>query len=62
MCGFVGEMRRRGLVDLVALGRMAVPLRRRGPDGEGVWSDGRLGLSHRRLTIIDLSERGSQPM
>jgi len=36
----------------------------RGPDGKGEWysSDGRVGLGHRRLSIIDLSDKASQPM
>jgi asparagine synthase (glutamine-hydrolysing) len=46
------------------VGRMTATLRHRGPDDEGVWVDEKAGiaLGHRRLSIIDLSPEGHQPM
>ena len=41
---------------------MADVMAPRGPDGAGVWSQGRVALGHRRLKIIDLTEAGAQPM
>src|ERR1700758_4249806 len=41
---------------------MIATLRHRGPDDEGVWTDGRAGLAHARLSIIDPSPTGHQPM
>lgn len=46
------------------VGRMAQTLVHRGPDDAGVWSDAACGvaLGHRRLSVLDLSEHGHQPM
>ena len=43
------------------LQRMTDSMARRGPDAQGIWIDGPIGLGHRRLSIIDL-EGGKQPM
>lgn len=63
MCGATGEVRLDGRTpDVAAVSAMAETLSRRGPDGAGAWSQGRVALGHRRLKIIDLSEAGAQPM
>ena len=62
VCGFGLEVRPGGRADRSALERMGAALAPRGPDGDGLWLDGDAGLVHRRLAIIDLSERGAQPM
>ncbi len=63
MCGICGELRLDGRApDLGRTGRMLKRLERRGPDHEGSYSEGPVALGHRRLAIIDLSERGNQPM
>lgn len=65
MCGLAGIHYGDGApVDTAALLRMREQMRLRGPDSEGLWLDARggLGLAHRRLAILDLSETGAQPM
>jgi asparagine synthase (glutamine-hydrolysing) len=67
MCGIVGIYAfhyAANAVDRDELRRIRDHMAARGPDGFGEWysQDGRVGLGHRRLTIIDLSERGAQPM
>jgi asparagine synthase (glutamine-hydrolysing) len=63
MCGICGELRldgQAGKLDVVE--RMLPKLAYRGPDFEGRWQAGPLALGHRRLAIIDLSERANQPL
>ncbi|MER7920830.1 MULTISPECIES: N-acetylglutaminylglutamine amidotransferase [unclassified Streptomyces] len=63
MCGLSGEMRFDGeRPDLAAVERMSDRLAPRGPDGRGIWTRDAVALGHRRLKIIDLSERGAQPL
>jgi len=63
MCGLCGELRFDGqAASLERIGRMLPALQRRGPDDEGRWHAGPVALGHRRLSIIDLSERSHQPM
>lgn len=62
MCGIAGIYRPGGLVERHELEAMARALRHRGPDAWGVWHEGPIGLAHTRLSIVDLSERGAQPM
>lgn len=63
MCGIAGILNTDGTpADNNVLREMASVLRHRGPDDEGLFCDGNLGFSHRRLSIIDLSDRAHQPM
>jgi len=63
MCGLSGELRLDGQpADVAAVARMTAALERRGPDGVGVHATGPVALGHRRLKIIDLSDRAAQPM
>lgn len=63
MCGIAGIVHLDGeTASPVHTRAMADAVRHRGPDGEGQWCEGPVGLGHRRLAIIDLSEHGRQPM
>ena len=64
MCGIVGKINRdrQQPVDANLIGRMLEKMAHRGPDGEGKYIHGPVGLGHRRLSIIDLSNCGAQPM
>lgn len=63
MCGIAGIFHTDGAPASVGLlKRMTDAIAHRGPDGEGHYVDGGLGLGHRRLAIIDLSAAGHQPM
>ena len=65
MCGIAGVLALTTVPreDLISAAKsMADTLAHRGPDDAGVWSDGRIALSHRRLSIVDLSPLGRNPM
>ena len=63
MCGITGILNLDGQpASPVILRRMTDAIAHRGPDGEGHYTDGNVGLGHRRLAIIDLSPAGHQPM
>jgi len=63
MCGVTGVIHLDGEpISPVVLKRMTDAIAHRGPDGEGHWIEGNVGLGHRRLAIIDLSPAGHQPM
>ena len=62
MCGITGFICRGGQeADRGVLARMTATLTHRGPDGDGLYLDGRVALGHRRLAIIDVAG-GAQPL
>ncbi len=63
MCGICGDITFDGTsADLSAVNRMTAAMSSRGPDSDGVVAYGRTAFGHRRLSIIDLSACGAQPM
>ena len=63
MCGICGQLRfDYKSVQSETLSMMMSKIARRGPDASGQWADGKIGFGHQRLSIIDLSNYGAQPM
>lgn len=67
MCGIVGALSYKNgsfIITEPYITKMRETMIHRGPDGYGTWisDDGKVGLGHRRLSIIDLSEAATQPM
>jgi asparagine synthase (glutamine-hydrolysing) len=63
MCGVAGILRQdSGSDQRSVLLAMSDAMLHRGPDASGIWQDDNVALAHRRLSILDLSEAGAQPM
>lgn len=63
MCGIAGIINKKGVPpDELALKTAAALLENRGPDDSGVWVEDNAGLAHQRLSILDVSPAGHQPM
>lgn len=61
MCGWTGLLRSAPSEDIIGqVAKMTARLVHRGPDDEGVWAEGAIGLGHRRLAVLDLSATGAQ--
>src|SRR5688500_9852367 len=63
MCGLAGVLHTDGAeAEICSLRAMGEAIAHRGPDGAGQYTDGPLGLAHRRLAVLDLTDAGRQPM
>lgn len=64
MCGIFGICSRQNVAERSFFEKWGEALKHRGPDDSGEWwsEDGRIGLGHRRLAVMDLSSAGHQPM
>ncbi|MDG2330674.1 MAG: asparagine synthase (glutamine-hydrolyzing) [Flavobacteriales bacterium] len=63
MCGIIGVYSLKGIkTELADFRRMLNSIGHRGPDGDGVFMEGPITLGHKRLSIIDTSDNGAQPM
>lgn len=62
MCGIAGLISGTPTPLFPLIQQMTDAVAHRGPDGQGVWVNGNVALGHRRLSIIELTELGKQPM
>lgn len=62
MCAILGWLASQQSLDIERFGDALDLLTHRGPDGRGIWLDKAVALGHRRLSILDLSAAGHQPM
>ena len=62
MCGISGLVAYHGTPDTRRAVAMSTALAHRGPDDQGLWTEGPVAICHRRLSIVDLSPNGHQPM
>jgi asparagine synthase (glutamine-hydrolysing) len=64
MCGFTGYLSKGRFDHALLLNKMGDAIQHRGPDASGIWFDDTngIGMCHRRLSILDLSDAGAQPM
>lgn len=64
MCGIVGHLNHYSQIDRSEFDLIRDTLKHRGPDGAGTWisGNGKIALGHRRLSFLDLSDDGAQPM
>ncbi|SDB36890.1 asparagine synthase (glutamine-hydrolyzing) [Bauldia litoralis] len=62
MCGIAGILDFHDPPARDVIAAMAMSIGHRGPDHQGAWIDGPIGLGHRRLSILDLAARANQPM
>ncbi|NRB40942.1 MAG: asparagine synthase (glutamine-hydrolyzing) [Pseudomonadales bacterium] len=62
MCGFAGVIVNSNQFTESSMEVMLSKIKHRGPDSQGIWHDNTVWLGHRRLSVVDLSKAGSQPM
>ena len=62
MCGINGIIYKRTSPKILEIKKMNEAIKHRGPDDEGIYKFENIILGHRRLSILDLSEKGRQPM